>query len=64
MPLLEVEDLKTHFKVRAGDVHAVDGISFALERGMTLGIVGESGCGKSVTAMSIMGLVAPPLRRP
>jgi oligopeptide/dipeptide ABC transporter ATP-binding protein len=58
--LLEVEGLKTQFQVRTGNVHAVDGVSFSLERGMTLGIVGESGCGKSVTAMSIMGLVAPP----
>jgi oligopeptide/dipeptide ABC transporter ATP-binding protein len=60
--LLEVDDLRTYFKTREGEVHAVDGVSFALERGMTLGIVGESGCGKSVTALSIMGLIPPPGR--
>jgi oligopeptide/dipeptide ABC transporter ATP-binding protein len=58
MALLEVENLKTYFTSRRGDVHAVDGVSFAVERGKTLGIVGESGCGKSVTALSIMGLLA------
>src|SRR5947209_2360393 len=57
MALLEVEDLRTYFRSRRGDVHAVDGISFSLERGRSLGIVGESGCGKSVTALSIMGLL-------
>jgi oligopeptide/dipeptide ABC transporter ATP-binding protein len=62
MALLEVEDLRTYFKTRSGDVHAVDGISFAVERGRTLGIVGESGCGKSVTALSIMGLLVPAAR--
>jgi len=60
--LLEVEDLRTLFKVREGEVHAVDGVSFSVERGKTLGIVGESGCGKSVTALSIMGLVPVPGR--
>ena len=60
MPLLEVNDLRTFFKTREGEVHAVDGVSFELERGQTLGIVGESGCGKSVTALSIMGLVPQP----
>lgn len=58
--LLEVENLKTHFFVREGVVRAVDGISFSVESGRTLGIVGESGCGKSVTALSIMGLVPSP----
>jgi oligopeptide/dipeptide ABC transporter ATP-binding protein len=58
--LLEVEDLRTFFKVREGEVHAVDGVSFSIERGKTLGIVGESGCGKSVTALSIIGLVPIP----
>jgi oligopeptide/dipeptide ABC transporter ATP-binding protein len=58
--LLEVNDLRTFFKTREGEVHAVDGVSFELERGQTLGIVGESGCGKSVTALSIMGLVPQP----
>jgi oligopeptide/dipeptide ABC transporter ATP-binding protein len=62
MALLEVENLKTYFASRRGDVHAVDGVSFSLERGKTLGIVGESGCGKSVTALSIMGLLTPNAR--
>ena len=62
MSLLEVDDLRTYFGTRSGDVHAVDGVSFAVERGKTLGIVGESGCGKSVTALSIMGLLAPTAR--
>ena len=62
MALLEVTDLRTYFRTRAGEVHAVDGVSFTLERGHTLGIVGESGCGKSVTALSIMGLVPTPGR--
>jgi oligopeptide/dipeptide ABC transporter ATP-binding protein len=60
MALLEVEDLRTHFFTREGVVHAVDGVSFSVERGETLGIVGESGCGKSVTALSIMGLIPRP----
>ena len=59
-PLLSVRDLKTHFFTREGVVQAVDGVSFDVERGRTLGIVGESGCGKSVTALSIMGLVPQP----
>ena len=59
MALLDVDDLRTYFKTRAGEVHAVDGVSFSVERGKTLGIVGESGCGKSVTALSIMGLLPP-----
>jgi oligopeptide transport system ATP-binding protein len=58
--LLEVNDLKTHFFTREGVVQAVDGISFTVEKGQTLGIVGESGCGKSVTALSIMGLIPKP----
>jgi oligopeptide/dipeptide ABC transporter ATP-binding protein len=60
--LLEIDDLRTFFKTRQGEVHAVDGVSFSVDKGMTLGIVGESGCGKSVTAFSIMGLVTPPGR--
>jgi oligopeptide/dipeptide ABC transporter ATP-binding protein len=61
--LLEVTDLRTHFFTRQGVVRAVDGISFAVERGKTLGIVGESGCGKSVTALSIMRLLPTPPAR-
>jgi peptide/nickel transport system ATP-binding protein len=55
--LLEVKDLKTHFRTERGVVRAVDGVSFSLERGRTLGIVGESGCGKTVLSRSIMGLL-------
>jgi oligopeptide/dipeptide ABC transporter ATP-binding protein len=62
MALLEVSDLHTYFKTRAGEVRAVDGVSFDVEAGEMLGIVGESGCGKSVTVLSIMGLVQPPGR--
>ncbi|HYX42614.1 MAG TPA: ABC transporter ATP-binding protein [Pyrinomonadaceae bacterium] len=58
--LLEVKNLQTHFRTRAGLVRAVDGVSFQLERGELLGLVGESGCGKSVTALSLLRLVAPP----
>jgi len=59
-PLLEVRDLRTAFRTEAGEFTAVDGVSFSVEAGRTLGIVGESGCGKSVTALSIMGLVPQP----
>ncbi len=58
--LLEVRDLRTHFKTDRGEFPAVDGVSFAVEAGRTLAVVGESGCGKSVTALSIMGLVPTP----
>jgi oligopeptide/dipeptide ABC transporter ATP-binding protein len=62
MALLEVRDLHTYFRTRAGEVRAVDGVSFDVEVGEMLGIVGESGCGKSVTVLSLMGLVQPPGR--
>ncbi|HSP74038.1 MAG TPA: ABC transporter ATP-binding protein [Gaiellaceae bacterium] len=61
--LLEVRDLRTSFFTREGQVRAVDGISFSVEKGRTLGLVGESGCGKSVTALSIMGLLPTPPAR-
>ena len=60
--LLEVKDLKTSFFTHLGEVQAVRGVSFHLQRGEVLGIVGESGCGKSVTALSIMKLVQEPGR--
>jgi oligopeptide/dipeptide ABC transporter ATP-binding protein len=58
--LLEVKNLRTTFYTQDGPVHAVDNVSFNVRRGEALALVGESGCGKSVTAMSIMRLVAPP----
>ncbi len=60
MSLLEVKDLHTFFQTREGLVRAVDGVSFQLDDGELLGLVGESGCGKSITALSIMRLIAPP----
>ena len=56
-PLLEVEDVRTHFLTPAGTVRAVDGVSFTLDRGKTLGVVGESGSGKTVLSRSLMGLL-------
>ena len=58
--LLQVDDLQTYFFTRQGVVKAVDGVSFALERGETLAIVGESGCGKSITALSLLRLIPDP----
>src|SRR5260370_15819330 len=60
--LLRVDNLRTWFHTRDGVIRAVDGVTFSLEQGRTLGLVGESGCGKSVTAVSIMRLIDPPGR--
>jgi len=59
VPVLQVRDLRTHFNTLDGVVRAVDGVTFDVGRGETLGIVGESGCGKSVTALSILRLIPP-----
>ena len=55
--LVEVKDLKTHFFLHEGTVRAVDGVSFNIYEGRSLGVIGESGCGKSVTAQSMMRIV-------
>jgi oligopeptide/dipeptide ABC transporter ATP-binding protein len=60
-PLLEVDGLVTAFDTDAGQVTAVDGVSFSVEKGKTLGLVGESGCGKSVTALSVIRLLPQPM---
>lgn len=60
--VLEIKDLRTYFYTDEGVAKAVDGVSFAIPRGQTVGLVGESGCGKSMTALSIMRLVPPPGR--
>ena len=59
-PLLSVKNLKTYFPLDDGVVKAVDGVSFDIQSGRTLGIVGESGCGKSITARTILGIVDRP----
>ena len=59
-PLLEIEDLHVRFQLREGDVKAVNGVSLSIPAKGTIGLVGESGCGKSVTALSIMRLVPSP----
>ncbi len=61
-PLLTIEGLRTVFKTHQGTVAAVDGVDLAVERGRTLGIVGESGCGKSMLSLSVMRLVPAPGR--
>src|SRR5439155_13592861 len=58
--LIEVKDLRTHFFTEDGVARAVDGVSWSLQRGKVLALVGESGCGKSVTALSIMRLIQTP----
>jgi oligopeptide/dipeptide ABC transporter ATP-binding protein len=60
MPLLDVTNLRTYFRTDAGLARSVDGVSFSIEKGEVLGIVGESGCGKSVTSLSIMRLIPQP----
>ena len=62
IPLLSVADLRTYFYTSAGVARAVDGVSFEIAKGETLGLVGESGCGKSVTGFSILRLIQPPGR--
>jgi peptide/nickel transport system ATP-binding protein len=59
-PLLDIRGLKTHFKTDDGMVRAVDGVDIAIDRGETVGVVGESGCGKTVTAMTVMKLIQMP----
>src|SRR5215475_9808548 len=58
--LLEINNLRTHFPTRSGLVRAVGGVSFYLDEGELLGLVGESGCGKSITSLSVMRLISPP----
>ena len=60
MSILEIKGLKTHFKTDDGWLHAVDGVDMSIDAGETLGVVGESGCGKSVTAKTVMKLIDMP----
>ncbi|MBU62599.1 MAG: peptide ABC transporter ATP-binding protein, partial [Opitutae bacterium] len=60
-PLLEIRDLSVSFEVDEGEVQALDGVSLEVTQGQTLGLVGESGCGKSVTALSVMRLLPKPM---
>ena len=57
VPLIETKGLKKYFKTPKGELHAVDDVNLKIEKGNTLGVVGESGCGKTVTALSIAGLL-------
>ena len=57
--ILQVKNLKKYFHTKKGSLHAVDGVSFSIERGKTLGIVGESGCGKSTVGRSLLRLIEP-----
>ena len=59
-PLVEVKDLRVEFDVRAGIVKAVDGLNLTIHRGKTLGVIGESGCGKSMTARAILNMIPKP----
>ena len=59
MPILETRELKKYYKVKNGVLHAVDGVSIRLEKGQTLGVVGESGCGKSTFGRVVLGLEKP-----
>ena len=59
-PLLEIQGLETHFSTDDGMVRAVDGVSLSISRGETVCVVGESGCGKTVTALSVLKLIAMP----
>ena len=59
-PLLKVNDLHVSFKLKSGDLPAVNGISYHIDKGETLGVVGESGCGKSVSSFSILRLISDP----
>ena len=60
MKELEIKNLTIHYQTKSGDVHAVNGIDLSIEKGETLGLVGETGAGKTTTALGIMGLVPDP----